>query len=541
MPQKEILRKPVEGARWERWRPTGFQPVSGSLRWLALAFLVLEAGVGLWLRFATSSQLWLDEAQSVNIANAPLDQIQGLLKQDGAPPLYYYLLHFWMQLFGSSDVAVRSLSGLISVGTIVVTYFVVKRIWGFEVGVLAAALLGASSFATYYATEARMYSLVMLLTALGVGALARLFESPSWRRLVSVALVAGALAYTQYWSFYLFLTLGLWLVGALFLSKDRKTKRAAQFGLGALVLAGVAFLPWLPTFLFQRSHTGTPWGDPPNFLTALVAVFHFNSNQALQIAKSDLRQRGIEVLFILLFALALFGTALSRWEFRINLKMEVKGRFLAWIVFGTLVLGVVVSHYSDTAYTPRYGAVVYVPLMIFLAVGIQTFSSSGLRVALSAVIVCGLLVGGYQESHTQRTQAVEIVNSLVTNAQPGDVAVFCPDELGPSVLRVLPDGTVTSVGYPRFTSPNIVNWVNYDDTLAATAPADFVAKTDALAGTNHVWVIWSPGYGASGPACTQLVQAFNARAGWTAQTWVVALPQTYFQSMTLIEYSHSAP
>ena len=160
MPQEARLRKRSERDRWERWRPTGFQPVSGSLRWLALAFLVIEAGVGLWLRFATSSQLWLDEAQSVNIANAPLDQIQGLLKQDGAPPLYYYLLHFWMQLFGSSNVAVRSLSGLISVGTIVVTYFVVKRIWGFEVGVLAAALLGASSFATYYATEARMYSLV---------------------------------------------------------------------------------------------------------------------------------------------------------------------------------------------------------------------------------------------------------------------------------------------------------------------------------------------------------------------------------------------
>ena len=40
------------------------------------------------------------------------------LKHDGAPPLYYYLLHFWISLFGQSNDAVRALSGIFAVLTL---------------------------------------------------------------------------------------------------------------------------------------------------------------------------------------------------------------------------------------------------------------------------------------------------------------------------------------------------------------------------------------------------------------------------------------
>ena len=47
---------------------------------------------------ATSSSVgyWIDEGLSVGIADRPLTDIPGVLRQDGSPPLYYMLLHFWM-------------------------------------------------------------------------------------------------------------------------------------------------------------------------------------------------------------------------------------------------------------------------------------------------------------------------------------------------------------------------------------------------------------------------------------------------------------
>ena len=52
--------------------------------------------VGVITRFAPRSDLWLDEALSVNISKLPLGDIGEALRHDGHPPLYYYLLHGWM-------------------------------------------------------------------------------------------------------------------------------------------------------------------------------------------------------------------------------------------------------------------------------------------------------------------------------------------------------------------------------------------------------------------------------------------------------------
>src|SRR5690606_13408352 len=83
-----------------------------------IAVTVVAVTLGVVLRFVADTPLWLDEALSANIAALPLADIPDALKHDGHPPLYYVMLHGWMQLFGEGDVAVRSLSGVLSVLTL---------------------------------------------------------------------------------------------------------------------------------------------------------------------------------------------------------------------------------------------------------------------------------------------------------------------------------------------------------------------------------------------------------------------------------------
>ena len=78
---------------------------------LLIGAVVVVVGLGVVLRFAAGSDLWLDEALTVNIAKLPLDRLRPALLHDGAPPLYYVVLHFWIRVFGSSTAAVRALSG----------------------------------------------------------------------------------------------------------------------------------------------------------------------------------------------------------------------------------------------------------------------------------------------------------------------------------------------------------------------------------------------------------------------------------------------
>ncbi len=55
---------------------------------------------------------WIDEGLSVGIADRPVGDIPGVLRQDGSPPLYYMLLSLWMDAFGTSESAVHSLSAV---------------------------------------------------------------------------------------------------------------------------------------------------------------------------------------------------------------------------------------------------------------------------------------------------------------------------------------------------------------------------------------------------------------------------------------------
>ncbi|MDQ3294343.1 MAG: YraN family protein, partial [Actinomycetota bacterium] len=123
--------------------------------------------VGVVARFVTRSPLWLDEALSANIAGLGLGSIPEALRHDGHPPLYYFLLHWWMNLFGEGDAEVRSLSGVLAVAALPLAWLVGRRVGGRRVAWATSLLLALSPFAVRYATETRMYALVILLVLAG--------------------------------------------------------------------------------------------------------------------------------------------------------------------------------------------------------------------------------------------------------------------------------------------------------------------------------------------------------------------------------------
>src|SRR5665213_2150009 len=104
--------------------------LTGRTRLVLGAAVVVVVVVGAVLRFFTHSALWLDEALTVDRARLPLSMIAGSVKQDGAPPLYYYLLHIWMEIFGDSNLATRSLSGVIGVANLPVAWLAGNRFGG---------------------------------------------------------------------------------------------------------------------------------------------------------------------------------------------------------------------------------------------------------------------------------------------------------------------------------------------------------------------------------------------------------------------------
>src|SRR5881227_3270803 len=124
------------------------------LSWGTMA-LALAVVAGVVTRLHTSSDLWLDEALTVNISRLPVGDLLRQLKHDGHPPLYYLLLHLWMKPFGEGDNAVRSLSAIFSFVTIPPFVYVARRTGGKLMATAGLVLLATSPFAVRYATETR--------------------------------------------------------------------------------------------------------------------------------------------------------------------------------------------------------------------------------------------------------------------------------------------------------------------------------------------------------------------------------------------------
>lgn len=509
--------------------------------WLVAGATVFVAAVavGVVLRFWTRSELWLDEALAVNIAHLPLSQLHQALKEDGAPPLYYVLLHYWMVLFGTSDSAVRALSGLLSVLTLPVAWVAGRRYGGRSAAWAVVLLLATSPFAVYYGTEARMYALVMFLTACGFVALDRALRGPKPGNLVAVALVTAALLYTQYWSLYLIGVLGLYLLVRCLVAPGRGRAKS-WWALGAVVVGCLAFAPWWSTFVYQSRHTGTPWAAPANFAAVINAITGFTDNQATLSTGGSDQGRLLAVLYFVFAALAIFGIARDRWHIDLDLRTRPKARGVAFVVIGTLFVAIGGGILSHSAFSPRYASVIYVPWLLLVALGLLTLESPKLRAVVLLAGAAAGLAAAVPNISTQRTQAKPVVEVLDAHVQPGDVVAFCPDQLGPATYRLMPPGRYKTTTFPRGTSPAFVDWVDYKSTAQHASPVSYADQLVNEAGPgHHVWLVWAPGYQGFSNKCEQIVNQLTIDSGNTSRTWVAENPAAYYEPMTLQEFTPS--
>ncbi len=132
--------------------------------------------------YALSAQsLWNDEGTSVALSSLSLQAITNGAARDIHPPLYYYLLHFWMPLVGnpsagSGEYAVRFLSVIAGVLTVAVTFRIAYEFFDKELAIIAAYLAAFSPFQVYYSQEARMYIWVTLFAAVSVWAMGMMLK-----------------------------------------------------------------------------------------------------------------------------------------------------------------------------------------------------------------------------------------------------------------------------------------------------------------------------------------------------------------------------
>ena len=167
----------------------------------------------------------------------PVGEIWTRSALDNHPPLHFYLLWGWAKVFGDSPQALRSLSVLLGLATVVAAYLLVRQIGSGirensvddSIGIrensgptanpelsrvplrvaelpalAAAALVALSPLQVDWSQQARMHVLGAALAVISSWLLLRALQAgrPRWRDFGWYALAAAGLAYTHYFGLF---------------------------------------------------------------------------------------------------------------------------------------------------------------------------------------------------------------------------------------------------------------------------------------------------------------------------------------------------
>jgi mannosyltransferase len=322
-----------------------------------LAALAGITAVGAVLRLYRlgNDPLWLDEAASAAFVSGEYSTIELVTQlpfEDPHPPLYYLILDGWTTVAGTGEWALRAPSAVASTLAILVMFALGRRLMGGRAGLVVALITAVSPHQVAAGQQARMYSVLFLLTAISTVALLRWLDDSSWRRAALYVVPAALLGWA-----HIFGVFTLAAHGAYGLHRVRRDVSARRWVAGQTVIAA-ALAPALVAVLSRvvgGDTGGLAWIDRPTLLdipyaVGAVAVGPLNSAWA--------------VVGLWGIAMGLYGLYYCRD------RVGSDGLALALLVVAPVGIAVVLSWLVTPIFVPRY--------LIGSAVGLYALAGAGL-------------------------------------------------------------------------------------------------------------------------------------------------------------------
>lgn len=203
--------------------------------------------------FYFTQSLWRDEAFSILTAERPIGFF--LTKLGLETPLYYLLLHFWMKIFGESEVAVRSLSVLgFLLASIVVIIWSEKLFKKHFLSWVLPIFFFLNPMLLYYAFEVRAYAWYVFFTILSLYT----YTTKKWAWFI-VSTVLGF--YTH--SYFLVVPF-VETIHYLFTHHIKVKTAWGDAFLRSMTLAFLLIIPWLIKIVSALHELRTSWYFPVN-------------------------------------------------------------------------------------------------------------------------------------------------------------------------------------------------------------------------------------------------------------------------------------
>lgn len=359
------------------------------------------------------ASLWRDEAFSYLLAKKNVLEIILLTIKDFTPPLYYLILHFWMKIFGHTEIALRILSLCFFWATLYVMFLFMTKI--FKIKPLLACiflfLFAANPFLHYYAFEARAYTMLAFFGTLAFYLLR--IKKYNWYTLV---VILGL--YTHYCMVLVMVSQVLYV----FL-KDKKhlLRFVKQNGIAIL-----AYIPWILFFIMQKTFVNTSfWIVAPPFKTFFNIPGIIYTGYEVDFGLFD-KQIFLVSLFIM--AIIIPGVVLNNKSTKNNENI-----FLGIWAFAAPVLAFFLS-YIKPFFLPRYLIFANPGMLLLIIYGMRRIPKKLAVVVFLMLFLITSVYGILQIRYREKENIRQVIKEIKYLAKPNDL-IYVTNELHYHVVQ----------------------------------------------------------------------------------------------------------
>ncbi|MEI4270956.1 glycosyltransferase family 39 protein [Klenkia sp. LSe6-5] len=406
-----VLDTPPPTVRVRPARP-GRHAAADPGRWVPVAAHALAVvGVLAWSQLAfIGRSTRLDEAQSLWQTNHSYGRLLELIAQDVHVPLYHLVLRTWRLVLGPDIGTARALSLVFLLASLPVFYVVARSVLSRGWASAALVVFANSPFLLWYGNEARMYSMLLLVTLLSQWAflaVLRTGRAAAWTGYAASAVVG---AYVHYFFFFVLLAQGLFL-----LAVSRRLPRGSVLRLaGTAAAVAAAFLPWFLYFRAQGSASETR----PQLPSPSSVDFSNVYSQFVFGFQSD----ALNTTLVSAWPLLVLGALLS---VRNGSRLGRPTAYLLVAAFVPVLTAFVVSHLVTPFFLSRYMVPAAPALLLLVVVFATTLGPRTSRVLVGVLLA--VTVAGTAVQATSPDNPVEedyrTAATLAGEAGPRDVVV----------------------------------------------------------------------------------------------------------------------
>jgi uncharacterized membrane protein len=473
-------------------------------------------GLGLRLINLAQQPLWGDEVLSLDISSY-LSHIPQLLRYLAAvevhPPLYYIILHYWVNWFGTGTLFVRLPSVVLGLGCIILSYYWGKIIFSSKkIGLIAALIMAVLPFQLEFSQEARPYIFFCFFGMLASLSLWQYYRTKYWPYWIGYILSCIVGLYLHY--SYLFILFGLatWGLVEIYQTKNRGREFLIWLIAHAIIVLGFSF--WLVPFLLKIAagdQTIFGWVRS-SFNKREPYFFEYIFSQLIWLTKEQALSRMVLTVAFMAKAclLAGFGWLIVQIQKKDQMQTWWPAIFTLWIaVIPFILFFFSPQSVSYTSVFEKHIIFISVPLVLLISWLIgslpRKYAIISALIFFTSLAPYAVAILGNDAQWDPDYNLAADASFINKNFEPGDIVIVSVAIVRTDLTHYLSDNipvySMLPINYyfndlDDWSSRHLLGYIEneYQSRITATSESSIIQKLDTLNELYHPKRVWLYGF-----------------------------------------------